>query len=123
MKKKFFNEWYPEGPRQAEGAVSMTKVKNLLKREGYEAAGFRNTRVNGQLRGCYGFVRKAGSGKVVFVDTEYLTSGTGAGNILVRFARDEKDYCGHRNEWTHFAGLAYTLARMFDDATPDPYDR
>ena len=102
-----FNEWYPTGPMVAPGAVSMTKVKNLLKKSGrYYATKMMNTRVNGQLRGCFGFIRRSGDDKPIYIDTEYSP-------FLIRFARDENDYCGETNEYCQFDTLIQTLDAMF----------
>jgi len=112
-----FNEWYPNGPMVAPGAISMTKVKNLLKKgKGYSTEKFSNIRVNGQLRGSSGFVRKEGSDRIVYVDTEYVTSlGRNDDRILVRYAKSANDYCGGTNFYCSFDKLLQTLETMFAD--------
>ena len=108
------NEWYPNGPMVAPGAISMTKVKNLLKKgKGYVAENFSNIRVNGQLRGSCGFVRKAGSDKIVYVDTEVPAYGREEGSVLVRYAKSTKDYCGETNFYCYFSDLLEFLDHLF----------
>lgn len=115
MRKSFFSEWYPNGPRSAPGSISTTKVKNLLKKAGgYEVENCHNIRVNGQLRGCSGFIRKAGSERTVYFNTEYVVSlGRDDDRLLVRYARDSRDYTGGRNEYCSFCTLLEKLDAMF----------
>ena len=66
--KMKFNEWHPDGKMVADGAISIVKVKNLLKKHGIVDIVGKNIRVNGQLRGCYGFAKcpNGGNGKIVY---------------------------------------------------------
>ena len=115
MRKTFFNEWYPNGPSSAPGAISMTKIKNALKKGcGYSTENCHNVRVNGQLRGCSGFVRKDGSDKIVYFNTEYITSlGRNDDRLLVRYAKSTRDYCGEQNRYCSFETFLRTMDAMF----------
>ena len=78
------------------GVVSMTKVKNELAQS---APGLKhkieNIRVNGQLRGCSGFISDPVANRVVYINTE--ASDQTHTMALYRTARNERDYKGGRN--------------------------
>jgi len=122
-----FNEWYPNGPMVAPGAISITKVKNALKKQGvYYVSKGGNIRVNGQLRGASGFIHsRIGNGvghdgreKVVYFDTELSCQRQGACNILIRLAKDDSDYCGETNNYTTWEDFAKNVDRLFGQVRP-----
>lgn len=80
------------------GTISMTKLKNRLKKEApeLEILTFSNERVNGILEGASGFVRNPASGQHVYIASAYGRDG----EILVRRAKGPKDYTGERNHFT-----------------------
>lgn len=65
---------------------------------------FKNININGDKRGCSGFVRNNANGTVVYVNTE----ATPRANLhyMYRYADSEKDYTGYNNRW------AYTLEEL-----------
>jgi len=69
---------------------------------GPDMIGFHDSVVNGEKRGCYGFLRyemEDGSFKFVYVDTEPCVLSSLSDKILYRLAKNEKDYCGEMNHW------------------------
>ena len=107
------NEYYPDGPMTAPGAISMTKVKNLLKKKGvYTIENVHNTRVNGQLRGCFGFVRRTDGTRYVYFDTEGSSYGPLADKILVRYAASAVDFTGERNNFIDWADFGKVIDEM-----------
>lgn len=76
------------------GAYLMTKLKNRICRHiPKEDLRFslRNININGEKRGCSGFVTYLPTGRCVYVDTERFTMPGGA-DMMYRYARDEHDY-------------------------------
>ena len=87
----------------APGAISMTKVKNAFKKQYPNlTVELKNARVNGQLRGCYGFVTDPATGNVVYLNTETTTRN----EVLYRTAAHNKDYTGGTNRFCDFHELA-----------------
>lgn len=63
-----------------------------------EMVGFRNIRINGDTRGCCGWLVYE-NGAVIYVNTEDSCYGPLQGKILYRRAKDTKDCVGGRNHW------------------------
>lgn len=83
------------------GTVSMTKIKNELKRDHPELVPMiSNIRINGQLQGCSGFITDPATEKHVYISTE-VNHGT-TREAMFREAKTTRDYTGGRN---HFCGL------------------
>ena len=59
----------------------------------------RNIRINGNLRGCSGFLENTQTGKFVYINTEdrFYDPDNCAG--FYRTATGPKDYTGGRNRW------------------------
>jgi hypothetical protein len=121
MKKNKYpngNEWYPDGKMVADGAISIVKVRNLLKKNGITNVIGKNIRINGQLRGCYGFAicpDEKGNGKIVYFDTE-VTFGfqnPSNGRILYRYAKSTNDFVGELNRYCVFENLGGEIKAMF----------
>ena len=95
-----YNEY---GLPKLTGTVSMTKIKNALKRGGYDLVPhLSNIRLNGQLRGCSGFLEDPATKRIVYINTEFspeLGNWGVANDALYRNARDLKDYTGLRNRF------------------------
>ena len=69
-----------------------TKTRNLIAAALPGATlKLRNVAVNGNKRGCSGFVEY--EGRCLYVNTESLCSH----GVLYRTAKDSKDYCGGQN--------------------------
>lgn len=65
----------------------------------------KNIIVNGQKRGCSGFVTNMQTGSCVYIDTEKSVFGPLSDKCLYRYARDNKDYSSNRlqNGWNCWA--------------------
>lgn len=96
----------------------MTKLKNkICKRIPKEDLHFalRNININGEKRGCSGFVTYLPTGRCVYVDTEPSVLACKE-NMMYRYARDEKDYSSSHadfdasNVWTTADALASDIA-------------
>ena len=60
----------------------------------------KNIIVNGQKRGCSGFIRNPKNGLIFYVDTETVSyGGFFQDKILLRYASSMSNYCGERNQW------------------------
>lgn len=77
------------------------KTKNMIKKAcGNTELEFdlKNININGNKRGCSGFVRNKENGVVVYIDTERC-SGCSFLGYMFRYAKDFKDYTGCINQW------------------------
>lgn len=75
-------------------AYLMTKLKNrICKHIPKEDLRFtlKNISINGEKRGCSGFVTYLPTGRCVYVNTERLVM-PGGGDMMYRYAKDERDY-------------------------------
>lgn len=92
------------------GTISMTKLKNRLKKDApeLEILKFSNQRVNGILEGASGFVRNPASDQHVYISSAYGRDG----EILVRRAKGPKDYTGERNHFTTFDEFIDTVRKL-----------
>ena len=80
-----------------------TKLKNLITKASKDKDmdlefHLKNILVNGQKRGCSGFVRNKKNGLIVYVDTERSVLSS-LKNYMYRYADDVKDFTGYRNRW------------------------
>lgn len=89
----------------------MTKLKNELNRRGSYEYDLRNININGQKRGCSGFIKNLENGKIAYVDTEPAL-GLGAENILYREAQNFSDFTGGVNRWCREEDLAREVVRL-----------
>lgn len=81
--------------------VSMTKVKNALKRTNPDLIPtLKNVRINGCMQGCSGFITDRTTGRVVYISTD-VNHGINQ-RALYRTAEHEHDFTGGRN---HFCDL------------------
>ena len=83
--------------------IMSVKLKNAINKAYGKPLEFKlsNISVNGDKRGCSGFVKNPENGVVVYVNTE--KSVLKSLGYLVRYARDFKDYTGTRNRNDHFS--------------------
>lgn len=82
-------------PSKAPGAISMTKIKNALKRRYPDLVPqLRNDRINGSLQGCTGFVTNPANGQVAYLSTQGVR-----GESIYRTAAHTKDFTGGRNHF------------------------
>ena len=66
-----------------------------------------NISINGNKRGCSGFIKNAINNKIVYVNTE--TSPLLQNKLLIRYAKSLTDYTGEQN---HFANSKDKLTEM-----------
>lgn len=72
----------------------------------------RNIVVNGQKRGCSGFVRNKSNNAVVYINTEPTTYGA-LPPYMYRYADDMSDFRGYRNRFAETLNeLAAEVAKM-----------
>jgi len=77
----------------------MTKLKNALTKPEKNLTFFlQNIRINGQKRGCSGFIKNNDNNTYIYVNTERCIY-SGVPNYMFRFADNEKDYKGYTNHW------------------------
>ena len=82
--------------------ILAVKLKNAIKKEAANNNmelffSLKNIIINGEKRGCYGFVRNVKNGSVIYVDTEEPVLSNL--HYMYRYAEDEHDYRGYRNRW------------------------
>lgn len=79
------------------------KLKNMLPKE--YTCKLMNIKINGQKRGCSGFIQHGGA--TVYVNTELPGVG-----YLVRTAKDDKDYTGGRNFLANSSTIIETVEAL-----------
>jgi hypothetical protein len=80
--------------------ILSTKLKNAINKHanGMDLTfTLKNISVNGDKRGCSGFIRNNANGSVVYVITEVLFIE----RYMYRYADNEKDFKGYRNRWAN----------------------
>lgn len=82
--------------------ILAVKLKNAIKKEAANnnmelVSSLKNIIINGEKRGCSGFVRNVKNGSVIYVDTEKPVLSNL--HYMYRYAEDEHDYRGYRNRW------------------------
>ena len=82
--------------------ILAVKLKNAIKKEAANnnmelVSSIKNIIINGEKRGCSGFVRNVKNGSVIYVDTEKPVLSNL--HYMYRYAEDEHDYRGYRNRW------------------------
>lgn len=113
---------HPEYPEYE--LILSTKLKNAfnnMKGINIECS-FKNISINGQKRGCYGFIRNLSNNTTVYISTEPIYCG-----FLRRYAKDMKDY-GSAHSINCFSK---SLSQLVDDVYTmlqynvifDPYPR
>ena len=90
------------------GTLAMTKLKNqLVAIDPDLTVELRNVRVNGQLRGCSGFVTNPVTGDIAYVNTE-----TSTGSALYRTAESTRDFRGGRNQFASHLELPRAVVNL-----------
>lgn len=82
--------------------ILSTKLKNAINKHsnGMDLTfTFKNILINGQKRGCSGFIRNNANGSVMYVTTEEPCLSTL--HYMYRYADHEKDYTGYHNRWAN----------------------
>ena len=101
------NRDYPKG--YYEGAISVTKMRNAMRKVGYELVNASNDRRNNVLEGSSGFIKDPVSGRLVYFSADASFSD----RILYRTAKDERDYTGGANLYAGFSELGQAVADLF----------
>lgn len=89
------------------------KLKNRFNKENPALeVHLKNIRVNGDPRGCSGFIVNPANGKIVYVNTEGSVYGPLLGKIMYRTAEHLKDYTGGRNRWATDANIVSDVLEL-----------
>lgn len=99
--------------------IGSRKVKNLFKGLPFEVK-IKDIKVNGQIRGCSGFITNTENEKVCYIDTEpFFDGGKGSGlynnnnmAIMMRTAKHDKDYSGGINNWLPASDIVDVARRL-----------
>lgn len=100
-----------------------TKLKNRIKKIPGDFTFFlKNITINGEKRGCSGFIRNNHNNTYVYVDTERSVYG-GVPNYMYRYANNEKDYTGYRNRWADTLDeLAHGIENLLGSSPAEQHD-
>lgn len=99
--------------------IGSRKIRSLFKGMPYELK-VKDIDVNGQKRGCSGFIRNTETGKICYITTEtFFDRGSGSGlygnknnAIMMRTAASMKDYTGGTNQWLSISEIVTTAERL-----------
>lgn len=108
---------YPKG--RYEGAISVTKMRNAMRKAGYELVNASNNRCNNVLEGSSGFIKDPVSGRLVYFSADASACYNG-GKVLYRTARHDRDWTGGTNCYADFSDLAESVRELF--AHPERWD-
>ena len=99
--------------------ILMTKVKNAIKRKRANVDfQLKNININGNQRGCSGFIINTDTKTTVYINTEPCM-----GNYMYRYADDVKDFTGYHNRWTHtFDELIDAIDALLDSSPEEKKD-
>lgn len=101
---------YPHG--RYEGAISVTKVRNAMKREGLELVNAGNNRCNNVLEGSSGFIREPSTGRLIYFSADASCTYNGD-KVLYRTAKHDRDYTGGCNNYCDFSELGRHVKALF----------
>lgn len=77
--------------------ILMTKLKNAMLKTGMDLSfELRNININGDKRGCSGFIVNNDNGTIVYVNTESCLD-----RYMYRYADSVKDFRGYSNRWAN----------------------
>lgn len=96
--------------------ISAQRIKKVFKSLPYLVE-VRNININGQKRGCSGFITNKRTNKVCYITTEpFFDGGYGSGlfgsedkAIMMRTVKSTKDYTGGTNQWIPVSEIAIIL--------------
>lgn len=80
-----------------------------------EYTNLRNIKINGETRGCSGFIRNLDNGVIVYVDTEEVPILVG--RLMYRYAKHNKDYSGCHNCWAKESNYCEEVYKALLDKT------
>ena len=99
--------------------IGSRKVTNLFNALPF-ACKLKNISVNGQVRGCSGFITNIETEKVCYITTEpFFDGGNGSGlyndpnkAVMMRPAKNSCDYTGGQNHWLPKEKIVETAKRL-----------
>lgn len=93
--------------------IGSIKVRNLFKGLPFEVK-LKNIVINGQKRGCSGHIVNTETGKVCYITTEMFFGLWNDRNraIMMRTAKDTKDYTGGTNVWIPMEKIVETAIEL-----------
>lgn len=106
-----YNEY---GLKPIAGVLLMTRLRNQLNAiDPALETKLSNICINGQKRGCSGFITDPATGAIVYVHVEDNDYSRNAGaNAYFRTAKSTRDYQGGRNHLTTKVELAYEAVQL-----------
>ena len=85
--------------------ILSTKLKNAINKGNNNNLQLefylKNISINGQKRGCSGFVRNTYNNSIVYINTEGIKWNGENRQYLYRYADTIKDYSGYHNRWAN----------------------
>lgn len=91
-------------------SLSVTKLRNRLPKDGVYEFKMKNVTVSDRKQGATGFITNLETGKVAYVTTD-IWAGTKE-DIMVRTAKDTKDFKGGHNQYCMLDGFAELMAEV-----------
>lgn len=104
------NRDYPKG--RYVSAISVTKVRNAMRKAGFELVNAKNSRRNNVLEGSFGFIKDPKSGRLVYFSADASACFNGD-KVLYRTARHDRDWTGGTNRYADFGGLGEAVKDLF----------
>ena len=93
-----------------------TKVKNEIHKLNCTLeCNIKNISVNGEKRGCSGFITNPKTGACVYINTEGTCCGPTSQQVMWRKAKDIHDYTGEQNHWCNSAVLVKTVVKAVSE--------
>lgn len=85
--------------------ILSTKLKNAINKENNNNLQLefhlKNISINGQKRGCSGFIKNVINNSIVYISTEGIKWNGENRQYLYRYADTIKDYSGYHNRWAN----------------------
>jgi len=99
--------------------IGSIHIRNMLRNTILEPE-IKNININGQTRGCSGFILNPETGKYCYITTEpFFDYGEGNGlfgnprnAVMMRTAKSNRDYTGGRNQWLPVEDIVETAMRL-----------
>lgn len=105
--------------------ILSTKLKNAISKHanGMDLTfTLKNISINGNKRGCSGFIRNNANNSVIYVNTEEPCLSSL--HYMYRYADNEKDYTGYHNRWANtLDGLATEICRLLHSTPKEQNER
>ena len=105
---------------QINNYIGIRNVRSILRGTNLVPDKLKNININGQTRGCSGFIRNKDTNKVCYITTEpFFDHGKGSGlfgntrdAVMMRTAKSNTDYTGGANQWLPVEDIARMAARL-----------